>query len=83
MAFEREKIQRTPQFLGQIDKKEKSGQNVGRKKPSFWKTVVFFSNEFMLELNSKGKDLVRQARKTRLESRFFEEDSFFCETKLV
>ena len=34
----------------------------------FWKTV--FSDETMLELNSKEKDLVRRPRKTRLDTRF-------------
>ena len=56
-------------FRAKSTKKEKSG----RKKccstnATFWKTV--FSDEAMLELNSKEKDLVRRPRKTHLNTRF-------------
>ena len=32
----------------------------------------------MLELNSKGKDLVKTPTKTRLDSRFLMKNSFLC-----
>ena len=59
-------------------KKKVDEKNVGRKKRQFLENSRF-SDETMLELNSKGKDLVRRPRKTRLDSRFFEKNSFFLE----
>ena len=63
--------------------RQKMGEkNVGRKNANLWKTFVC-SDETMLELNSKGKDLVKRPRKTCLDSRFFEKNSFFLGKKLM
>ena len=43
--------------------------------------VGFFGT--MLVLDSNGKDLVRIPRKTRLDSRFFEKNSFFPRKKMM
>ena len=49
---------------------KKSVKKVGMKTPTSVKVV--FSDETMLELNSKGKVFVRRLSTTRLDSRFFE-----------
>ena len=46
MDFEREKLQRNPQLLGQIDKKEVGEKNVGRKKRQFLENSRFFGRDY-------------------------------------
>ena len=79
------KIAKKPSISGpnrQKKKKKWAKKMLVEKNANFWKTVVF-SDKTMLELNSKGKDLVRRPRKTRLDSRFFEKNSFFSRNKLM
>ena len=48
MAFEREKLQKNPQFLGQTDKKRKKmgEKNAGRKKCKFLENSRFFGQDY-------------------------------------
>ena len=80
------KIAKKPSITGPNRQKRKkwAKKMLVEKNADFWKTVNSrFSDETMLELNSKGKDLVRRPRKTRLDSRFFEKNSFFSRKKLM